>query len=128
MASIDTLKTLINHKIGYKDGNTGTKFNVYVNETNKSPQNAIFLFYTNDNQYVSTSRAPYYQNSVQIAVKHNDYDKARIGAYNCLEYIKAREKTTSGVYFIVSTTPIYLGIDDMGSHVWAIDIMIKGAK
>jgi hypothetical protein len=128
MASIDTLKTLINHKIGYTNNNGGTKYNVFVNENNKSPQNGIFLFYTNDNAFVSTSRASYYQNSIQVAVKNNDYDRARTSAYNCLEYIRAREKTTSGVYFIPSTTPTYLGIDDMGSYVWTFDVMIKGAK
>jgi hypothetical protein len=128
MASIDTLKTLINNNIGERDGNTGTKYNVYVNETNKSPRNGIYLFYTNDNSYVSTSRASYYNNSVQVAVKHNDYDKARTSAYNCLEYIRSNEKNSTGVYFIPNTTPIFLGLDDNGSYIWAFDLMIKGAK
>jgi len=127
MASIDNLKSLINHNIGERSGNAGTKMNVYINDKNVTQQNAIFLYYTNENDWVSTSKAPYYKTSLQVAVRHNNYDKSRQIAYNCLEYIRNNEKVIAGVYYVPDSVPVYSGIDETGGYLFTFNVNLKGA-
>ena len=126
MASIDDLKTLINHKIS----NTSKfKMSVYVNSKQPKETNCICLFYNTANQFVSLTKAPYYQNGIQVSVRHNNCDKSRTIAYDTLEYINVRRKTLTGVYFIPENTPIYRGVDEQTGGYWfSFDVFIKGAK
>ena len=125
MASIDNLKSRIHHKVlagRYK-------LPCYINDKNITEQNAIILFYTNDNDFVSTSKAPYYRTGVQVCIRHNDYNTARNAAHSVLEYINADRKTIAGVYWIPETTPIYLGLDEQtGGYIFGFDVNMKGAK
>ncbi len=128
MSSIDNLKTLLNFKI-----NDGTKnIKVFVNETNKTKTNAIFLFYDNDNDILQIAKhttGGYYTNGIQVTCRHNDYEKARVVAYNALEYISANRKTLQGVYYIPDTPPSYTGIDELsGSYTFSFNIKMKGAE
>lgn len=127
-SSIDNLKNLINHKIGRASNNSGRKMTVYTDEIKPSESEQIALFETTDNEYVSTSKAPYYKNTIQVAARSTDKDMARVIIYNTLEYINARRKTINGVYFIPENTPIYLGKDESGGHIYAINVSMKGAK
>ena len=125
MGSIDNLKNLINHKIS--DGRK--KMTVVVNDKNETSTNVIILFYNNEVDFVSTSKAPYYEIGIQVACRHNDYDKARLLAYNALEYINVRRKTLNGVYYIPETVPEYAGEDEQtGGYYWVFNVFMKGAK
>jgi hypothetical protein len=125
--SIYKLRDLLQGNIS--DGKRGLSVN--VNERQPSGQNAIHLYYTEDNGWVSEiqSKAPYYRHEVQVSVRHDDYDKARTASFTALEYINVNRKTLAGVYFIPSTTPIFAGIDERTNGYWfTFNINIKGAK
>lgn len=107
------------------------KFSVFVNEKEPSGQNAIHLFYTGDTDWVSeiTKKAPYYRTNVQVAIRHNDFDKARNGAFTALEFINANRKASNANYFIPDTTPISNGQDDRTQGYWfTFTVNIKGVK
>jgi hypothetical protein len=114
--SIYLLRDLLHQKIS--DGQR--KMSTYVNEKEPSGQNAIHLYYTGDTDWVSTtqSKAPYYRINIQVAVRHNDYDSARVSAFEALEYINANRKPNNANYFIPESTPIYNGIDDRTKGYW----------
>jgi len=127
--SIDHLKDLINHVIS--DGKS--KISAYINDGNSKgiskPINGTFLFYSNDNTFISSPKAPYYVNGVTVACRHNDYNKARNIAFDTLEYINVNRKTMSGVYWIPDTTPIYQGKDERtAGYWWTFDVLIKGGE
>jgi hypothetical protein len=125
--AIYKLRDLIHLKI--TDGSR--KLPVYVNEGQPSGQNAIHLFYTEDNDWVSeiTKKAPYYRHQIQVSIRHNDYNKARSTAFTALEYINANRKTLTGLYFMPDTTPIYAGQDAGNEGYWfTFNINSKGAK
>lgn len=127
-SSIDNLKDLINHKIGRSASNGGRKMSAYVDEIKPSETEQIVLFETPDNDFVSTSKAPYYKNTVQVVSRSTNKDMARVIIYNALEYINARRKTLTGVYFIPENTPIFLGKDENGGYIYAFNVSMKGAK
>jgi hypothetical protein len=125
--SIYKLRDLLQGNIS--DGTRGLGVN--VNEKQPSGQNAIHLYYTEDNDWVSEiqKKANYYRHNVQVAVRHNDYDKARNASFTALEYINENRKTLTGVYFMPDTTPIFAGIDERTNGYWfTFTINIKGAK
>jgi hypothetical protein len=120
------LRDLLQNKISA--GNNRT-FSVYVNDKQPSGQNTIRLFYTGDTDWVSESKANYYRTNIQVAVRHNDYDSARTGAYTALEYINAHRKDSDANYFIPDTTPISAGQDDKTKgYWWVFTVNIKGVK
>jgi hypothetical protein len=127
MASIDNLKTLLNHTI--YDGQR-KKYSCYINDDNTTDKSAIFLFYNNDNGRVSETNtvAPYYRNQVQVVVRHISYDLARNGAFEALEYINARRKQYTGLVLKPVSTPVYLGRNSIGSYNWGFFVDMKGAK
>jgi len=124
MASIDNLKTLIDYQVS--DGKK--KIPCYVNDDGKTPINCIRLFYMFGTSFVSTSKAPYYNDRIQVACRHNDYDRGRTLAYDILERINTNRKTYSGVYYIPDTVPDYAGIDKSGGYVWTFEILMKGGR
>lgn len=122
---IDDLKTLLNFKIS--DGRN--KIPVYINESRKSPINIIVLFYNNDNDYVSETKAAYYSNGIQIVCRHNDYNKARSMSYDIVEYIRANRKTISGAYWMPELPPYFTGVDELtGGYTWSAEIKMKGGE
>lgn len=124
--SIDKLKTLLNHNIS---AGNNRKLSVYVNEKQPSEQNCINLFYTEDADFVSTSRAAYYDNQIQIAIRHNNYNQARDSSYFANRYVRIRSKTNSSVYFIVENTPIFLGEDARTKgYWWGFNVRAKGGE
>lgn len=124
MSAIDNLKTLLVGKIS----DNKSKLSVYVNDQNVTELNSIRLFYNGTSSWVSVTQtnAPYYSNGVQVAVRHENYDRARSCAYKTLEYINANRKTMSGYYWIPQNVPLYAGIDSIGGHVFTFDINTKG--
>jgi hypothetical protein len=126
MPKIDNLKTLLNFNI--TDGTK--KIRVYVNETNQTKINAIFLFYL-DNEIMALGQygAKYYNQGIQIVCRHNDYDKARAMAFDTIEYISTHRKTFQGVYFMPELPPTYTGKDELtGGHTWSVEIRQKGGE
>jgi hypothetical protein len=128
MASIDNLKTLL--KFNISDGRY--KMPVYINENNKSVKNAIFIFYTNENETLAlatTVDRGYFSNSIQVVCRHNDYNKARTVAYAALKYIGSRKKTFTGLFIRPESPPVYTGIDELTSgYTWSFELTLKGAE
>lgn len=122
--AIDTLQSILNFKV--TDGSM--KLPVYVNEWINSKNNGIYLFYNGDTTYTRNTLAAYYNQAIQIAVKHSDYDKARSSAFTAIEYLNSRRKSGDN-YYRPETAPTYAGIDDnSGCHVWTFDIISQGGK
>lgn len=128
MSGVDKLKTILHSR--FSDGQK--KISCYVNDTNVTESNVIRLFYNGTAGRVSQtqSNSAYYANGIQIATRHNDYNKAREISYQILEYINANRKTESGYWWIpdAQSVPLYAGIDSVGGHVWTFDITIKGGN
>lgn len=124
MAAIDTLKTLIGSKIS--DGKK--KLSAYVNEKEIKESNCIAIYYTGQSDFVSTSKAKYYGNRVQVTVRYETYDKARSLAFDVMEYINSNRHNTAGVYFIPETVPVYLGVDQTAGYVWGFEVSMKGSE
>ena len=124
MASIDNLKLMLNHR--FSDGRS--KITCYANEKNKSEMRGIILYYNGQGGFNTQTRASYYTNGVQVAVRLNDYNSARTVAYSILEYINSNRKAYSTVYFDPDSVPEYLGESDKGGYVWAFNLMLRGGK
>ena len=126
MSAIDKVKTLLTGKIS----DTVKKLPIYVNDHNVTEINCIRLFYTNTNSWVSVTqtKAPYYNTGIQVAVRHNDYSKARDCSFKALEYINANRKTEAGYYWIPQSVPLYNGVDNIGGYVWTFEITTKGGS
>jgi hypothetical protein len=122
--SIYLLRDLLHQQIS--DGQRN--MSVYVNEKQPSGQNAIHLYYTDDTDWVSQTqkKAPYYRINIQVAVRHNDYDSARVGAFAALEYINANRKPNNANYFIPDTTPTFGGQDERTKGYWFV--ILNGNK
>jgi hypothetical protein len=99
-----------------------------IDDSNKTRTNGYFLYFTNDNDWVSTSKANYYVTGVQVATRHNKYATARKLAYDALERINANRKLIAGVYYIPNSVPVYAGVDESGGYLYIFDVMLKGAK
>jgi len=126
MGSMDSLKNLLNNQ--FSDGRK--KIPVMINEEPWiADAAAIRLFYTGSSAYTTETLAPYYNTTIQVAVRHNLFDKARDIAYQCIERINSNRKDTSTVYFQPVNAPIYLGEDDQqGGYVWGFEVNLKGGK
>jgi len=126
MASIDNLKTIL-QGANISDGRQ--RFVVYKEDDSVTNKNSINLYYTGDNNWVSeiTKKASYYRNRIQVVVRHQNKTTAREKSYELLEYINARRKTLSGVYFIPFDTPIFLGMDNTSSYIYGFNVDAKGA-
>ena len=125
MASIDNLKSILNNR--FSDGRL--KLRCSTNEDRPSEMKGIYLYYNGQNSFCTQTRASYYNNGVQVCVRHNDYDKARTISYNILEYINMNRKTYSTVYFDPDSVPEYLGeSENHGGYVWAFNLMLRGGK
>jgi hypothetical protein len=125
---LDDLKTLLNFTIS-KDGK---KLPCYKNEDTAKEINCFLLFYTGDDDAYKIGHhtaGGYYSVGVQIAARHNDYDKSRDLAYTALEYINVHSKNNTDGYFTSNIAPpVFVGLDDRtGGYIWAINTKIKGA-
>ena len=121
---IDTLQALLNNR--FEDSRT--KIKCYVNAVQPREFKCIRLFYTANNNFITNKLAKYYNQGVQITMRHPDYDKCREIIFNILEYLQGSSKI-GAIYFRLDTMPEYLGEDEQqGGHVWAFSIILQGGK
>lgn len=121
---IDKLKSILHTAIS--DGKTrlpcreGAKVNEAIN--------SIFLYYTNDNAFTGNTRAAYYSVGIQVAVRHNDYDKARAVALLANQKLKSNPDAKTGLYIFTVSPPEYKGVDAMGGYIFGFDTRCKGGE
>ena len=130
MSSLNTIKDLINNR--FSDGRNKMPASINPN-MDEFPVNGITLYYQDDpldNSIIalgSKTQIGLYSQGVQIAVWHDQYDKARDVAFQVLEYINANLPT--GIVMIPLGSPTYAGINQArGQHVYTIIYDMKGDK
>lgn len=124
MALIDDIKTILHNAVS--DGQY--RLPCKRGNTNIEPINGIFLYYTNNNNFTGTSRAGYYAVGVQVAVRHNDYDKARAVCLLANQKLKSNPDAIAGTYINVVSPPEYKGVDAMGGYIFGFDTQAKGGE
>ncbi len=124
MNLIDDIKTILHNAVS--DGKY--RLPCKANQTTIEPVNGIFLYYTNENTFTGNTRAPYYSVGVQVAIRHNDYDKARSVALLANQKLKANPGQTTGTYISVVSPPEYKGVDNAGGYIFGFDTQCKGGE
>ncbi len=127
--NIDKLKTLIHNQ--FSDGQK--KIPVYVNETNNTNINAIFLFFNPDvtNNLLAIGKHnqfTYIVDNVEVVCRHNDYTRSRELAFKAIKYISVSSKNYQGLYIVPQNTPPqYSGLDEVtGGYMWTFQVNLKG--
>jgi hypothetical protein len=124
--SINTVKTILSGQIG--DGRT--RLSCVVNSNNAKAKNVIFLFYV-DSQPLAIGqkvRVGYYNQEIECAVRHTNYDKSREIAFQALELLGVNRRNINVSLFLEDSSPNYKGIDNTSGHVWSFNFKIRGKQ
>ena len=125
MASIASLTAVIHNR--FFDGRL--KIPAVSNPVQNITQSSFMLFYTNVNTVLAagtTVEDGFYSTTVQLACRHDTYDKARSLSFNAFEYLNANKRTLAGVWWIPGEPPTFLGVDGQAGNVWAFEVRMVG--
>lgn len=132
MSSLEKIKDLIHNK--FSDGRD--RMSAIINNNSETwPSKGILLFYVNDDVENLESiialgqftRIGLYNQEIQIAIIHDDYNRARDIAFQTLKYISTNKIT--GIRMIPQGIPSYAGINGQrGAHVFTINYLMKGGQ
>lgn len=125
--AINTVKGILSSQIG--DGRK--RLSCVVNTNTARSKDVIMLFYQTDAAppmaLGTFTQLGYYNQPVQCAVRHSDYDKAREMAFQALKLLGINRRNLA-VSLFFDETPSYQGIDTTGGHVWAFTFKMRGKQ
>lgn len=124
MSQLDKMQVLLNNTVS----DDKRRLPSIVNPPSDYPLNSILIFELPGGEPLKLGRFVQigkYRLFIQVAIQHNDYDKARLVSFRVMELLGTKD--AAGLVMIPQNTPVFAGLQGQkGSYLFTIDYLVKG--